>query len=158
MNGVSGMNYAIKSHPTTYKGVMFRSRLEARWAAYFDLIGWKWKYEPIDLVGWTPDFFVSFPCGHSECSGSHELAVEVKPYRSIEEFRGHPCMDYPYGQNDSRCIPADASAAFGIDPTVTQWEFGHGAGGGIYSLDSWFYALDMDKWNEAGNLTQWRPR
>jgi hypothetical protein len=42
--------------PTRYGGVQFRSRLEARWAAFFDLAGWRWQYEPIDLAGWIPDF------------------------------------------------------------------------------------------------------
>ena len=36
----AAMNYTIKAIPTTYAGVRFRSRLEARWAAFFDLCGW----------------------------------------------------------------------------------------------------------------------
>lgn len=44
--------------PTTYGGVNFRSRLEARWAAFFDLAGWPWDYEPVDLEGYIPDFIV----------------------------------------------------------------------------------------------------
>ena len=45
-----------KPIPTVYKGVQMRSRLEATWAAFFDLMGWQWSYEPIDLDGWTPNF------------------------------------------------------------------------------------------------------
>jgi hypothetical protein len=30
------MIYTVKAHPTLYKGTMFRSRLEARYAAYFE--------------------------------------------------------------------------------------------------------------------------
>lgn len=55
-----------KPHPTRYNGVEFRSRLEARWAAFFDILGWEWRYEPVDLEGWTPDFWLAIPCGHSE--------------------------------------------------------------------------------------------
>jgi hypothetical protein len=62
------LKYTIKAHPTMYSGVQFRSRLEATWAAFFDLANWQWKYEPIDLEGWVPDFWVKFICGHSECS------------------------------------------------------------------------------------------
>lgn len=58
--------------PTTYKGVRFRSRLEARWGAMFDQLGWTWHYEPIDLNGWIPDFLVSTP--HAT-----QILVEVKP-------------------------------------------------------------------------------
>ena len=42
--------------PTDYKGVRFRSRAEARWAAVFEQYGWRWEYEPIDLFGYIPDF------------------------------------------------------------------------------------------------------
>ena len=61
------MLYNLKNHPTRYKSILFRSRLEARWAAFFDLMGWQWEYEPIDLEGWTPDFLLKLPCSHSEC-------------------------------------------------------------------------------------------
>jgi hypothetical protein len=57
--------------PTTYGGVNFRSRLEARWAAFFDLLGWSWEYEPIDLKGYIPDFILGF---------ERPLLVEVKPF------------------------------------------------------------------------------
>jgi hypothetical protein len=51
---------------------MFRSRLEARWAAFFDLAGWHWQYEPFDLAGWTPDFSLAAKIGDP-------VLVEVKP-------------------------------------------------------------------------------
>jgi hypothetical protein len=54
-----------------------RSRLEARWAAFFDLIGWTWVYEPYDYDGWIPDFFVH---------GNHPFYVEVGPCSTLEEF------------------------------------------------------------------------
>ena len=125
------MEYNIKNHPTRYRNIQFRSRLEARWAAYFDLLGLYWEYEPIDLCGWSPDFLLDIPCNHSECENgaygsNHRLLVEIKPYSKISEFKGHPCMDYPYGcKCDSngitiKSIPADASAAFGINPQRSQ--------------------------------------
>lgn len=30
---------------TEYGGYKFRSRLEARWAVFFDMLGIKWEYE-----------------------------------------------------------------------------------------------------------------
>lgn len=69
------MTYTIKAIPTTYAGVNFRSRLEARWAAFFDLCEWKWDYEPFDLDGWAPDFLLK---------GKIKALVEVKPI----DFRG----------------------------------------------------------------------
>ena len=35
----------IKAIETFYKGYHFRSRLEARWAVFFDTLGIQWKYE-----------------------------------------------------------------------------------------------------------------
>jgi len=32
--------------PTSYHHHLFRSRLEARWAVYFDALGIRWQYEP----------------------------------------------------------------------------------------------------------------
>lgn len=62
------MKFAAK--PTVYKDTLFRSRLEAKWAAFFDLAGWRWEYEPYDLDGWTPDFLIH---------GVHPILCEVKP-------------------------------------------------------------------------------
>lgn len=68
--------------PTKYAGVQFRSRLEARWAAFFDLVGWRWEYEPIDLAGYIPDFVVQRPLmSYDEVPGFDEpFLVEVKPF------------------------------------------------------------------------------
>jgi hypothetical protein len=170
------MNYNIKSHPTKYNDVLFRSRLEARWAAFFDLAKWEWEYEPIDLNGWSPDFMVVFPCNHSECNGSHSLLVEVKPYFIISDFLGHPCMDYLWGikpchimynicVNRDSCeyktdnckiyeIPANSSAGFGSNTFTTYWEMSHGAGGGSYSVDNWVYN-SIFLWKEAGELVKY---
>jgi hypothetical protein len=54
----SAIDYSryVAPKPTTYAGVRFRSRLEARWAAMFDRLSVQWAYEPLDLQGWTPDF------------------------------------------------------------------------------------------------------
>jgi hypothetical protein len=36
----------IKLIETLYRGYRFRSRLEARWAVFFDVAGVAWQYEP----------------------------------------------------------------------------------------------------------------
>ena len=61
---------------TIYRGARFRSRLEARWAAFFDLVSWRWEYEPIDLNGYIPDFVLMFPAG--------PVLVEVKPAFGVD--------------------------------------------------------------------------
>ena len=150
------VEYDVAAHPTMYKGVQFRSRLEARWAAFFVLAGWEWEYEPIDLTGWVPDFIVRIPCSHSDCNGYHVLFAEVKPYVDLKQFEGHPCTMYPFGgQGEDPKIPADASASFGNNPHVTSWVMAHGSGGAVYCVHDWIKA-DVDKmWKEAGNMVQW---
>lgn len=58
------MTIKIKAIETRYAGYHFRSRLEARWAVFFDAIGLDWEYEPegFDLgdgVYYLPDFKVT---------------------------------------------------------------------------------------------------
>jgi hypothetical protein len=36
------MHGAFKAIPTRYRNTNFRSRLEAKWAAFFDIVGWRW--------------------------------------------------------------------------------------------------------------------
>lgn len=53
----------MKAIETKYKGYRFRSRLEARWAVFFESLGWKWEYEPEGFElesGWyLPDFRIN---------------------------------------------------------------------------------------------------
>ena len=52
----------IKAIPTNYRGITFRSRLEAHWAVFFDVLGIKYHYEleGFDLghTCYLPDFFL----------------------------------------------------------------------------------------------------
>ncbi len=53
----------IKPIQTSYKGHLFRSRLEARWAVFFDALEMEWQYEPegYELPNgerYLPDFFL----------------------------------------------------------------------------------------------------
>jgi hypothetical protein len=66
--------------PTVYQGYEFRSRLEARWAAFFDQLGWAWEFEPFDLDGWIPDFQLA--------DFAEPMLVEIKPAATWVE-----CLD-----------------------------------------------------------------
>jgi hypothetical protein len=65
---------------TFYNDHFFRSRLEARWAVYFDSLGEKWEYEPEGFilengVKYLPDFFIP----------KMDCYVEVKPSINLEQ-------------------------------------------------------------------------
>lgn len=76
----------MEAKPTTYRGTLFRSRLEATWAVFFDYYPMieEWDYEPCKLLqlstGWdyTPDFRLSI--------GPYELFLEVKPVIPNPDF------------------------------------------------------------------------
>lgn len=52
----------IQVIPTFYRGIIYRSRTEARWAAFFDTLGINVEYEPegfvLDGTPYLPDFYV----------------------------------------------------------------------------------------------------
>ena len=69
----------ITAIPTEYKGYRFRSRLEARWAVFFDACRVEWEYEPEGFSlpngqNYLPDFLLH-GCGGRSPS---DLYVEVK--------------------------------------------------------------------------------
>ena len=92
-------------HPTTYKGIRFRSRLEAKWAAFFDQIAWPWEYEPFDLGAWSPDFLIKGP--------QRSLLVEVKP---VERFDAKAGSKMRMAAKDSGCDLLLCGVAPIIDP------------------------------------------
>lgn len=57
--------------PTKHKDRQMRSILEKRWATFFDLLGWRYEYEPFELDGWIPDFLLF--------GSRHSVLVEIKP-------------------------------------------------------------------------------
>ena len=77
---------------TFYKDHFFRSRLEARWAVFFDSLKEKWEYEPEGFllengVKYLPDFYIA----------SLDSYVEVKPSINIEQDDMYGILDlYKY--------------------------------------------------------------
>lgn len=62
------MSQELKPIETHYAGCRFRSRIEARWAVFFDRLGLPWEYEPqgFDLPSgpYLPDFLLGSPGGN----------------------------------------------------------------------------------------------
>lgn len=74
------MSEPIKAIETMYRGYRFRSRLEARWAVFFDAAGIKWEYEKegFDLDGllYLPDFWLPEQQCWFEIKGEQPTAEE----------------------------------------------------------------------------------
>jgi hypothetical protein len=67
----------MRAIETRYKGYRFRSRLEARWAVFFDALDLEWEYEPEGFhlpsgEMYLPDFRLRTP-------GGQTIWYEVKP-------------------------------------------------------------------------------
>ncbi len=124
----------IKAIETVYKGYRFRSRLEARWAVFFDALGVKWVYEPegYDLgdAGWyLPDFWLP----------QVKSFAEVKPKKfTHEEF--YKCVELP-----SACILLDSEVPenrpyFEVEKSKEDDYLLLTDGGA--SLSGWYYAYE----------------
>lgn len=98
----------IKPIETYYNGYRFRSRLEARWAVFFDSLGIKYEYEPeglsINGKNYLPDFYLP----------ESKQFFEVKGVMSAED-----------NEKIEALIAAGYSVTVGMD------------GGKFYSCDKW---------------------
>lgn len=136
----------------SYNGLEFETELLAQWAAFFDLAGWEWDRGITAVQNWKPDYRVSFPCGHSECSDSHTLFVSVLPVSTLDNVRGHPALQSIYRvENTLGQRLADAGALFGNSPQTSEWQMSHGAGGGIDHVPTWVDNAHQ-LWDHAGKL------
>lgn len=87
----------IQAIETKYKGYRFRSRLEARWAVFFDALGVQWEYEKegFDLGerGWyLPDFWLSKEQVWIEIKGSRPTVEEGIKASRLAKFGNYPVL------------------------------------------------------------------
>jgi hypothetical protein len=132
----------IKPIQTRYRGYHFRSRLEARWAVFFDALCVEWEYEPEGFVlpdgaHYLPDFRVRFADGRTAW-------FEVKPcgdgsdpkLRQMQDAVGSPSAEGDFFAGRRVC-----HVAFGMG-TVLGTE-----GSGAHSrVQVQFDAHEYPKW------------
>jgi hypothetical protein len=174
--------------PTMIDGVRTRSLLEAKWAAFFTLLGWRWEYEPLDLDGWIPDFLIRTETGKP-------ILVDVKPFfercgtierkiaKAIDPDNYHAWItncapdgngnEHTVGWVMSDWLPGGSQWANAviIAPTKHKNVYGFAEGWegcfadkitGIYEGDHYYHPLSFDEvraiWKRACNEVQWQPR
>lgn len=108
----------VRAIETSYRGYRFRSRLEARWAVFFDSLRLVWEYEPQGYEfdsgdRYLPDFWLP----------TMNLWVEIKPVplraevandagrdrrevRVLEALRNDRCAGVMFGGNDPSFVTA----------------------------------------------------
>jgi hypothetical protein len=165
----------VNAIPTRYAGHLFRSRLEARWAAMFDLLGWQWTYEPFDLEGYIPDFLVANPL-----DASKPLLVEIKEIPDVTHARriiaaGWSGSFVVLGAQIQPGLISDGRAVDGCDDDAGFIRcVGCGVGTNSYEQsyqcrrcgthdgDGHFWRMDDAElrplWGRAHELTRWLPQ
>ena len=98
----------IKAIETEYNGYRFRSRLEARWAVFFDELGINYQYEPegFDLGDgyyYLPDFYLTDDDVWVEIKGK---ALTDTEREKIERFCIAKC-DLPNGGSKFRLLEGE---------------------------------------------------
>lgn len=87
------MDKTIKPIETKYKGFRFRSRLEARWAIFFDMIGLKYEYEvegfEMNGIRYLPDFYI--PCL------DRWFEIKAKP---LSEYEMKKCEEFCFNKDN----------------------------------------------------------
>ena len=138
----------MKSKETVYSGVIYRSRLEAKWAIFFDVIGIKFQYEPRQFNTrdglYLPDFFLPELSVWVEIKPGTIHGPEPEEIRKMEDvaknsgqlgiiFRGFPkrgdqsmpcVMFFPKKQHAKfavmlDCIIDDIDVSFFVDVAVS---------------------------------------
>lgn len=104
---------AIKAIPTVYKGVEFRSKLEAQWAKWLTAMKIAWAYEPEgyefeDGTRYLPDFYLCDAKEFFEVKG----VMTDKDMNKIQKmlYNGYPiAVGYANGEFRSPSFPFYAS-------------------------------------------------
>lgn len=141
--------YDIAPIPTFYKGIKFRSRLEIRWAVFFDRLSWDWLYEPkrfkLTSSTYLPDFY--FP--------DVKMYAEVKPDQ-LNEIERRKCIELSEFMIDNPILQLIGVPELSSIKTIINGGNGDSVipvelGSKFYPLFyySVFNAFDFDKTTEA---------
>lgn len=120
--GRGAMGTQVQAIETRYAGCNFRSRLEARWAVFFDALGVPWEYEPegyeLPSGRYLPDFWLPSIETWYEVKGQRPSDLEATLASELATHTGHRAL-IAFGQ-----LPVDPDHS-GQD--FTSKEGGNGA-------------------------------
>lgn len=84
----------MKAIETIYKNYRFRSRLEARWATFYDTLGIKYEYEKegydLDGTWYLPDFWLPEQECWVEIKGQEPTNEELQKAKLLQTKSGKP--------------------------------------------------------------------
>lgn len=134
----------LKAIETSYKGYRFRSRLEARWAVFFDRLDAPWEYEKegYDLgeAGWyLPDFWL--PTVFDRI-GRQGIWIEIKPERPTDD-ESNKC--------EMLALATEHSVVMLVGSPMTHEEGWKGMPNGEDGHYQWTYFADDDRDTDGGS-------
>lgn len=143
----------MKAIETTHRGCRFRSRVEARWAVFFDTLNIAWEYETQGYVvasePYLPDFWLPALGVWAEVKGSDQDSFKgrhVDLCRGLADETQHPVL-LLVGQPEVRAYnyfvpgqPADSYMA-ALFADYQPEPFKSGTGGLIIADAYWFQML-----------------
>lgn len=138
----------IKAIETRYKGYRFRSRLEARWAVFFDALGIKWEYEKegykLKSGCYLPDFWLPQVEMWAEVKPVAFDRLEIMLCEQLARETSKSCLML-VGVPNSVAYPAIKGAEFehgGWTAKLTYYDLAHT--NGYHLNESRFYWVDFD--------------
>lgn len=129
--------HAIETH---YAGCRFRSRIEARWAVFFDALRLRWEYEREGFqlsTGWyLPDFWLPEIGpggawieikGERPTKREEALCMELAcaTHRPVYLFSGAIPTPGELLIDDDAALLFDSNGTDGTDPSYMRWDLGH---------------------------------
>lgn len=114
----------MKAIETYYNGYRFRSRLEARWAVFFDTLGIRYEYEPegfilSDGTRYLPDFYLLDSKSWFEVKGEMDEASAHKIDQFVREG-SHMTIGYSNFEFNSMSYWGDEEC-FEFDGSDQSW-------------------------------------
>lgn len=131
-----------KAIETDYAGIKFRSRIEARWAIFYESIGVDWHYEPEGFEfkhgRYLPDFFINDIDSWIEIKGAHPTDRETQLAWDLAEFTKKKVYVFygaiPWPPSDFRSTSESAFALYPTEPVrMIDGSITHAP-----SFDSWY--------------------
>lgn len=123
----------IKAIETHYKGYRFRSRLEARWAVFFEAEGIEWEYEKegfsLPSGPYLPDFWLPQVNMWAEVKGREFTAREIHLCSELAFLSGNPCL-LLQGMPDECAYWACEPVSWYEDDEPPYW--------GDYFINNWY--------------------
>lgn len=152
------MSDSIRAIETRYAGCRFRSRLEARWAVFFDALHIEWEYEPEGFVRtwndetykWLPDFYLPATQTWIEVKGSDEqLCADWDRILNMLDW-GSPVPGVPESWGTSRGVlflgpipRLDDSGAYGVNRDIP-----------IHPIAQHHKGIEIHTWTFYGSLNE----